>query len=69
VTEYGPRDLEKNARTVKGCEAGCSILCVYRNSLIDNDRPRAVRTVFRGIREGVLGRGWRPGRATLARPG
>jgi MoaA/NifB/PqqE/SkfB family radical SAM enzyme len=38
ILEYTRHDLREHARTYKGCEAGCSLLCVYRDSEFDN-RP------------------------------
>ena len=38
IAEYTQRDLRAQARTYKGCEEGCALLCVYRASVLDN-RP------------------------------
>ncbi len=38
VLEYTRADLRANGRTYKGCEEGCALLCVYRDSVLDN-RP------------------------------
>jgi hypothetical protein len=38
LVDYTRRDLRTHARTYKGCEAGCSLLCAYRDSVLDN-RP------------------------------
>jgi molybdenum cofactor biosynthesis enzyme MoaA len=38
IAEYTRRDLQAHARTYKGCEEGCALLCVYRDSVLDN-RP------------------------------
>lgn len=38
VVEYTKRDLQTHGRSYKGCESGCALLCVYRDSVIDN-RP------------------------------
>jgi molybdenum cofactor biosynthesis enzyme MoaA len=42
VLEYTARDLREQARTYKGCEEGCSLLCVYRDSVLDNERLRTL---------------------------
>ncbi len=38
VLEYTWHDLRTHGKTHKGCEAGCSLLCHYRDSAVDN-RP------------------------------
>lgn len=38
LVDYTRRDLREHARTYKGCEAGCALLCAYRDSVLDN-RP------------------------------
>jgi MoaA/NifB/PqqE/SkfB family radical SAM enzyme len=40
IGEYTTRDLRAWRRRYKGCEEGCALLCVYRNSVFDN-RPIA----------------------------
>jgi MoaA/NifB/PqqE/SkfB family radical SAM enzyme len=54
VTKYTKRHLREQSRKYKGCEAGCSILCGFRDSIIDNDPIHAVRSIYRGLREGVV---------------
>lgn len=41
VLEYSREDLRAHGKTHKECEAGCSLLCHYRASAVDN-RPLAV---------------------------
>ena len=36
LTEYSLQDLRKQSQQYKGCEEGCCLLCVYRDSMIDN---------------------------------
>lgn len=36
VTEYSASDLSRESKTYKGCEGGCSVLCGFRDSQIDN---------------------------------
>jgi molybdenum cofactor biosynthesis enzyme MoaA len=56
IVEYTRRDLREQGRTYKGCEEGCSLLCVYRNSVLDN-RPMhtigsALKFAWRTLRNG-----------------
>jgi MoaA/NifB/PqqE/SkfB family radical SAM enzyme len=44
VTEYTAEDIETHGKTYKGCEQGCSLLCVYRDSAIDNQPVQLVRS-------------------------
>jgi MoaA/NifB/PqqE/SkfB family radical SAM enzyme len=37
IEEYSAEDVRRFGSTVKECEKGCSVFCVYRASLIDND--------------------------------
>jgi MoaA/NifB/PqqE/SkfB family radical SAM enzyme len=68
VTEYGMDDLRVHGRTRKGCEAGCSLLCVYRDSQLDNAGFGLLRTAYRTLRAGLRRsttagtrtRSWRP---------
>jgi len=50
VTEYTSKDIATHARTTKGCEAGCSLFCVYRPSQVDNAPLSLVRTVWQTLR-------------------
>lgn len=54
ILEYTRRDLREQARRYKGCEEGCSLLCVYRDSVLDN-RPlhslgAALKWAWRSLR-------------------
>lgn len=66
VTEYGVEDLRAHAATRKGCEEGCSLLCVYRNSQFDNAPASLVRDIYRTLRSGLVGK--RPGKLRDAVP-
>jgi MoaA/NifB/PqqE/SkfB family radical SAM enzyme len=55
ITEYTSLDLEAHYNKKKGCEEGCSVLCVYRDSLLDNDPATLGRALFRGFSSGVFG--------------
>jgi len=57
LADYTHRDLRAQARTYKGCERGCALLCVYRVSALD-DRPlhavaSLVRMAWRRARSGT----------------
>jgi len=47
ILEYTRQDLRAWGRTYKGCEEGCALLCVYRDSVLDN---RPVRTIGSALR-------------------
>lgn len=55
VTQYGPLDLAAHGALKKGCEKGCSILCTYRDSLLDNQPVQTVSTMLRAARAGLFG--------------
>ena len=52
LTALTPEQLESNRRKKKGCEEGCAMLCVYRDSAVDN----ALGASFRALRLLVLRR-------------
>jgi len=54
VESFTVRDLQAHRNQPKGCEKGCSILCVYRDSLLDNDPVALARALLRGIRAGAF---------------
>jgi hypothetical protein len=76
VIEYGVEDLRLHRKTRKGCEAGCSLLCVYRDSQLDNLQFGLLRNAYRTLRAalrrstagGARARSWRPERATGVAP-
>jgi molybdenum cofactor biosynthesis enzyme MoaA len=47
VVEYTRRDLRTHSQSRKGCEAGCSLLCHYRDSAVDNQPFAALASVLR----------------------
>lgn len=55
ITEYSREDLREHSKTYKGCEAGCSILCVYRSSVLDNDPIHAFKSFYQTWRKGAMG--------------
>lgn len=54
ITEYTESDLAAHRGQSKGCEKGCSVLCVYRDSLLDNDPVSLGRAMLRGFRSGAI---------------
>jgi MoaA/NifB/PqqE/SkfB family radical SAM enzyme len=65
VTEYTSKDIRTHARTTKGCEAGCSLFCVYRYSQVDNAPMSLVRAAW----QRWLHNGGAHGRKLLGTPG
>jgi MoaA/NifB/PqqE/SkfB family radical SAM enzyme len=49
VTEYTSKDIRTHSRTTKGCEAGCSLFCVYRDSQVDNAPMSLVRAAWQEL--------------------
>jgi MoaA/NifB/PqqE/SkfB family radical SAM enzyme len=47
VEEYTRRDAREHGRNYKGCESGCSLLCHYRDSAVDNYPLQAAAMVIR----------------------
>lgn len=64
VTEYTEADMARESQTYKGCEAGCSIMCGFRDSEIDNDPKSVIASLYKAYRKGVftkpkeIGRSW-----------
>lgn len=54
ITEYDESDLEAHRDEPKGCEEGCSVLCVYRDSLLDGDPTSLGRAMVRGLFAGAF---------------
>jgi MoaA/NifB/PqqE/SkfB family radical SAM enzyme len=60
VVDYDEADLRAHARTVKGCEAGCAVMCAYRPSTVDNAPFATARSVVRNlVRRPAAARGTR----------
>jgi molybdenum cofactor biosynthesis enzyme MoaA len=57
VLEYTREDLRAHAQSHKGCESGCSLLCHYRASAIDNHPLSTVASMVK-----LMLPGRRPGR-------
>jgi molybdenum cofactor biosynthesis enzyme MoaA len=54
IVEYTRKDIKEQSNTKKGCESGCSIFCVYRASLVDNDFPKVAKALFKSVRNSTL---------------
>jgi MoaA/NifB/PqqE/SkfB family radical SAM enzyme len=61
IEEYTEEDLAARRRERKGCEEGCSILCVYRDSLIDDDPGTLGKALVRSLRSGAFAWGAKAG--------
>jgi MoaA/NifB/PqqE/SkfB family radical SAM enzyme len=49
VVEFTKRDAREHHRAYKGCEAGCSLLCHYRDSAWDNHPLQTVTSLVRMV--------------------
>ena len=59
IVEYTQRDIRAYGRTYKGCEEGCALLCVYRDSVLDNRPMHTLGSLLRlawGTLRGISGR-------------
>jgi MoaA/NifB/PqqE/SkfB family radical SAM enzyme len=54
MVEYTASDLARYGDGKKGCEAGCSVFCVYRASQIDNDPAAVLRSLLKSVRDGSV---------------
>lgn len=54
IGEYTARDVAENAKTHKGCEKGCSLLCHYRDSAVDNHPLHAAASLVKLAARGAL---------------
>lgn len=59
IMQYTGEDIGRHSRTYKGCEAGCSLFCAYRSSLVDNAPLSMATAMVQMLRRGVLFRGHR----------
>jgi MoaA/NifB/PqqE/SkfB family radical SAM enzyme len=59
IMQYTGEDIRQHSRTYKGCEAGCSLFCVYRSSQVDNAPLSLAKSVYRMLRRGVPFCGYR----------
>jgi molybdenum cofactor biosynthesis enzyme MoaA len=54
ITEYASHDVSQHGKTHKGCEAGCSLLCHYRDSAVDNRPFHAAAAMIKLATRGSL---------------
>ncbi len=54
ITDYTRADLQEQFRAKKGCEAGCSILCVYRDSMLDNQPLAMIKDAYQSVKHGSI---------------
>ncbi len=54
VVDYTKEDMQINSRSQKGCEAGCSIFCVYRVSQADNAPLKTLASVAESMARGAF---------------
>ena len=54
VTEYTRADLRAQSAQPKGCEQGCSLLCVYRDSMLDNEPVAMIKGALKAIKDGAI---------------
>jgi MoaA/NifB/PqqE/SkfB family radical SAM enzyme len=66
VIEYTRADINRHCDSYKGCEEGCSILCVYRDSFLDNASVGIAKTAYQLLRHRMVPRGEGDGVAHIA---
>lgn len=54
ITELTEADLREQHQLNKGCESGCSLLCVYRASQLDNAPIKTVTGLARTLTKGSI---------------
>jgi molybdenum cofactor biosynthesis enzyme MoaA len=54
ITSYTRADLQAQFQEPKGCESGCSILCVYRDSMLDNQPLAMVKEAYQSWQNGSI---------------
>ncbi|MEO0373732.1 MAG: radical SAM protein [Cyanobacteria bacterium P01_A01_bin.17] len=54
ITDYTRADLQAQFQKQKGCESGCSILCVYRDSMLDNQPLAMVKDAYQSWQSGSI---------------
>ena len=47
LAEYKLKDLKQQSQQYKGCEQGCSLLCVYRDSMLDNEPKQMLKGAYK----------------------
>ncbi len=54
LAEYTVQDLKAQSEKDKECEAGCSLLCVYRGSMIDNEPQSILKEAYQTFSQKIL---------------
>jgi len=54
VTEYTSEHVRQEGKTYKGCEGGCSIMCGFRDSEIDNNFWNVLGSLRKAYKHGVF---------------
>ncbi len=54
LTEYSLEDLKQQSQQYKGCEEGCSIMCVYRDSMLDNEPKELFKGIYKVLSQKFL---------------
>ncbi len=54
LTEYRLGDLKQQSQQYKGCEEGCSIMCVYRDSMLDNEPKELLKGIYKVLSQKFL---------------
>lgn len=54
ITDYTLADLQAQSNQLKGCETDCSLLCVYRDSMLDNEPLTVLKGAYNAVRGGAL---------------
>ena len=54
LTEYRLGDLKQQSGQYKGCEEGCSIMCVYRDSMLDNEPKELLKGIYKVLSQKFL---------------
>lgn len=58
IAEYTTADVRAHYRTAKGCEAGCSVMCAYRPSVVDNQPLSILGAAMRNLQHKLQRRRW-----------
>ena len=51
IVDYTMDDIREHGKTLKGCEDGCAVFCVYRASQLDNDPVGVAKALLRSVRD------------------
>ncbi len=54
LIEYELGDLKQQSQQYKGCEEGCSIMCVYRDSMLDNEPKELLKGIYKVLSQKFL---------------